>query len=128
MQLLLLNFCEFLLLWQCKKTWNVLWSVWVFFAFLKKRRPNKYCLWEVNLIKFNSYMQIFSLICQSVNLDRSYSSLKCWLYFRQFLSRTQNNFPPRSCSSFKFSDAVFVKFENLKLQSFRKCLAWYKCI
>ena len=37
------------------------------FTFIGKRRPNKYCLCEVNLI---SYMQVFSLMDQAVNLAR----------------------------------------------------------
>ena len=56
------------LIWRCatsrrhinlkttlNRRWNVcwdimLWSVWVFFAFLGKRRSNRYCLWEENLL------------------------------------------------------------------------------
>ena len=32
------------------KKCSILWSVWVFFAFLEKTRSNRYCLWEENLI------------------------------------------------------------------------------
>ena len=60
-----LKVCESFLLRQMDKTCSALWSLWVLFAFLEKRRPNKYCLREVNLV---SCMQIFSLICQCVNL------------------------------------------------------------
>ena len=34
---------------QSKKTCGILWSVWVFFELPEKRRPDEYCLWEVNL-------------------------------------------------------------------------------
>ena len=32
------------------KACSILWSVWVFFAFLEKRWPEKHCLLEVNLV------------------------------------------------------------------------------
>ena len=38
---LFLNICESLRFKQSKKTWSVLWSVWVFFAFIVKRRQNE---------------------------------------------------------------------------------------
>ena len=50
---------------QSKKTWGILWSTWIFCELLDKRRPSKYCLWEVNLF---FYIYIVSLICQIVNL------------------------------------------------------------
>ena len=50
---------------RVKKSWSVLWSVRVFFAFIEKRLPNKYYVSEVNLV---SYMYVLSLIGQSVNL------------------------------------------------------------
>ena len=37
----------------------------IFFAFLQKRRPNRYCFREEHLV---FHMQIFSLMCQSVKL------------------------------------------------------------
>ena len=46
-QLILLKVCESCRFEQSKKTWSVLYSVWVFFAFIEKNLPNKYCLWEV---------------------------------------------------------------------------------
>ena len=60
---------------QSKKACSILWSVWVFFAFLEKRRPEKYCLLEVNLVY---HIQIFSLVCKSVNLFEK-SSFKCYV-------------------------------------------------
>ena len=48
--LLLLKVCKMLLEKQNKNDCSILWSVWVFFAFLKKRRPKKYFLWEENLV------------------------------------------------------------------------------
>ena len=65
LQLLLLKVCESFLLRQSKKTCSVLWSVWASFAFLQRRRSNKYCFEEVKLI---SYIQLLSLMCQSANL------------------------------------------------------------
>ena len=32
------------------KTCSMLWSLWVFLGFPENRRPNIYCLWEVNLV------------------------------------------------------------------------------
>ena len=37
------------------------WSIWALFETLVKRRPNKCCLWEVDLV---SRMQIFKLMYQ----------------------------------------------------------------
>ena len=45
---------------------SILWSATLLFAFLEKKKPNKYCLWEVNL---NIYMKIFRLMYQSVKLS-----------------------------------------------------------
>ena len=50
LQLPLLNVCGSFLFRQSKKTRGILWSVWVFFAFLEVKRRNKYCLWEANLV------------------------------------------------------------------------------
>ena len=50
LQLLLLKVCETFIFRQSKKLCSILWSIWVFFAFLEKRRSNRYCLWEVNLV------------------------------------------------------------------------------
>ena len=76
------RFVSFFFCYSVKKIRSALLPVPVSFVFLKKRRPNKYSLWEVNLI---SYMKIFSLICQSVTLDWNYNSLKQWLCFPLFL-------------------------------------------
>ena len=35
---------------QSKKVCSILWSVWAFFAFIEKKRPNRYYLWEENLV------------------------------------------------------------------------------
>ena len=56
-------FCETFLFRQSKKACSIIWSTWVFFAFLEKRRPNKYCSWKVNLV---FHIKRFS--SQSVNL------------------------------------------------------------
>ena len=44
--LLFLKVCESFQFRQSKNTCSALWSVWMFFAFLDKRRPNTCCLWE----------------------------------------------------------------------------------
>ena len=49
-RLLLLKVCESFLLKHSTETWSALWSAGVSFAFLAKRRPNKHCSWEVNLV------------------------------------------------------------------------------
>ena len=43
-----------------------LWSVWMSFGFLGKRKPSKSRLWEVNLC---FYISIVSLMDQSINLS-----------------------------------------------------------
>ena len=63
LQLLLLKICETFLFRQSKKACSIIWSTWVFFAFLEKRRPNKYCLWKLSLV-----FHIKRLSCQSVHL------------------------------------------------------------
>ena len=45
-----LKVCETFLFRQSKKVYSILWSVRVFFAFLEKRRPNRYWLREENLV------------------------------------------------------------------------------
>ena len=89
LQLPLLKVCGSFLFRQSKKTRGILWSVWVFFAFLEVRRRNKYCLWEANLV---FYMQIFGLMWRSINLIWKTAVLKCWLCFCLFLWWTQYNF------------------------------------
>ena len=76
----------------------VLWSVWVFFAFLEKRRPNNYCLWEVNLI---SYIQVFRWMCQNVNLVWNIVVWDIGCVFSYFYGGHKNNFPSWFRSSFK---------------------------
>ena len=50
LQLLFLNVCEAFLFRQSNKVYIILWSARVFFAFLEKGRPNRYWLWEENLV------------------------------------------------------------------------------
>ena len=41
--------CGAFLFRQSKKACSIIpWSVRIFFVFLEKKRPNKYCLWEEN--------------------------------------------------------------------------------
>ena len=80
---------------QSKRTWSVLWSVWVFFAFIEKRRRNKYCLWEVNFI---SFMQIFSCVfayfCGGHKND--FSLWFCSPYHKNYVPRTLGGRPRKS--------------------------------
>ena len=50
LQLLFLKVWETFLFRQSKKVSSILWPVWVFFAFLMKRRSNRCCLSEENLV------------------------------------------------------------------------------
>ena len=83
------------------------------FTFIEKGRPNKYCLWEVNLI---SYKYVFSLMGQDVNL-----SLKCCLCFHLFLWRTEDNFPIWFRSSFKY---ISKYCKGTKLSTNTKNILW----
>ena len=58
LELLLLAVCGSLLFRQSEKTCVVLWSAWVFIAFLQVRTLSKYCMWVSNLV---FYMYIFGL-------------------------------------------------------------------
>ena len=64
----------------------------VFFAcsclFLGKRGPNKYCLWEVNLV---FWIQVFILMCETVKFILKNNSLKCWWSFCLFLRRANTS-------------------------------------
>ena len=61
-------------------------------------KPNKYCLWEVNLI---SYIKIFSFINQSVNLVRKIAAAyDVGCVFAYFFGGHKNNFPLWFRSSF----------------------------
>ena len=66
LQLLLLKVCEAFLFRPSSNVYSILWSVQVFFAFLEKRRPNRYWLWEENLV---FCMQIFSLTWYKVTFQ-----------------------------------------------------------
>ena len=39
-----------------QKTCLMLWLVWIFLAFLEKRKPHKYCWKEVNYLFFRGYL------------------------------------------------------------------------
>ena len=65
LQLPLLRVWETFHFRQSTKVCSIILSTWVFFAFLGKRRRNRYCLREEKLV---FHMQIFSLMWQSVNL------------------------------------------------------------
>ena len=66
------NFCQLLLLKVCEtfemfsdrvKKLRLYFGLYFFFAFLEKRRPNRYCLQNENLV---FYLKMFNLICQSI--------------------------------------------------------------
>ena len=64
-QQLLLKVCGSFRFGQIKKL-EVYFGLYEFsFTFIEKRRPNKYCLCDVNLI---SYVSVFSLMGQDANL------------------------------------------------------------
>ena len=67
LQLMLLNVCESFRFRQIKKLEVYFGLYESSFTFIEKRRPIKYCLCEANLI---SYMQVFNLMGQDVNLAR----------------------------------------------------------
>ena len=72
LQLLLLKVCESFRFRQIKKL-EVYYGLQEFyFTFTEKKRLNKYCLCEVNLV---SYMQVFSLMGQDVNLTGKIAAL-----------------------------------------------------
>ena len=88
----------------------LLWSVWVFFAFLETRRPNNYCLWEVNSI---SYMQIFSLMYQNVNLVWNMIVWNVGCVFSHFCGGHKNNFPSHIRSSFEGHSCYHIEASQL---------------
>ena len=69
------------------------------FTFIEERRPNKYCACEVNL---SSYMKVFSLMDQNVNLARKKSVQNVGCVFTHFCGGHKNNFPIRFRSSFNY--------------------------
>ena len=83
--LVLLKVCGLLLFRKSKKTFGILWSVWVFFAFLGVKGLNKFCLWEANLLVYID----FWFDVRNCKFIVKNSIIKCWLYFRIFLWRTQ---------------------------------------
>ena len=72
-----------------QKAQNLLWSMWVFLAFLQMIRPYKNSLWEVDLV---FYMKIFRLMCQTVNLFWKIAVYNAGCVFRLYLWRTQKSF------------------------------------
>ena len=128
MQLLLSKVCESLRFGQSKKTWEVLWSVRVFFAFKEKRRPDKYYLWEENLI---SYMNVFSLYSKCEFNFRN-SSLKTLVVFSAiFVADTKIIFRYDFVASLmfctNFSFAIFsLMFFPLCLKVFSDILKIYE--
>ena len=84
----ILKVCEsgffffFFFLMQSKKPVSILWFMWVFFAFVENRRPNKYYLGEVNFV----YIKLDVSKCKFIMKN---CSLKCWLFFWLFSWWTQ---------------------------------------
>ena len=62
------------------KTCGILWSVKVFFGLLEKRRPNKPCLWKVNLFLY------FEIVwyCKNVNLSRKIAAKNSGCFLAYF--------------------------------------------
>ena len=67
MQLVLLKVCDSLRFGQIKKLEVSFGLYEPSFTFTVKKRSNKYCLCEADL---NSYMKVFSLMGQDVNLAK----------------------------------------------------------
>ena len=85
-----LKLCGSFLFRQSKNTNSILWSVWVFLAFLEVKRLNKYCLWEANLV-FDIW--VFGLMWQSVNLLWKTADLICvGCVFAYFCGGHKKNF------------------------------------
>ena len=82
LKLLFLKVCKTFLFRQSKKVCSIFGSTLAFFAFLEKRKPNRYCLLEENLV---FHLQIFSLMCQSVNLSWKIAVRESRLCFHLFL-------------------------------------------
>ena len=78
-------FLQLLLLGRHSKVCSMLWFVWVFFAFLEKRRPSRYCLWKK--IKFSICRCL--IWCAKVQSYFENSTLEYWLCLRLFLWQTQ---------------------------------------
>ena len=98
MQLLLLKVRESFRFWQIKKLEVYFGLYEPSFSFIDERGPNKYCSCEVNLI---SYMLVFSLMDQVVNLARKLAVSNVGCVFVYFCGGHKNNFPIWFRSSFK---------------------------
>ena len=61
---------------KVKKTFGILWSVWVFFAFLGVKGLNKFCLWEANLLVYID----FWFDVRNCKFIVKNSIIKCWMY------------------------------------------------
>ena len=88
--MLLLKVCESFRFGQLKKVKVYFGLYEFFFTFIEKKRPNKYCLCKVNLI---SYMQVFILMDQDVNLALKIAVQNVGFIFAYFCSGHKNNFP-----------------------------------
>ena len=92
-----LSYTFIAILLDSKKTCSILWSVWDFFGFPEKRRPNKCCSGEVNLF---FYIYIVSLICEKVNLSWKIAVQNVGCVFAYFCGGHKNNFRLQFRNSF----------------------------
>ena len=105
MQLLLLTVCELFRFGQIKKREVYFGLCESSFTFMENKRPNKYCLCEADLI---SYMWVFSLMGQDVNLARKVAVQNVGCVFAYFCGGHKNNFPIRFRSSFKITSIILT--------------------
>lgn len=83
---------------------------WAFFAFPEMRRPNKYCLGEVNLF---CCILINSLMCQVVKLSAIENSV---VFSPIFVVNTKNIFAHDFKASLTlFDTADFICYEFIRL-------------
>ena len=92
----------------------------------EKRRPNKYCLWEVNLF---FCILIVILICQSVDLSRKIAVQNAGRIFAYFCGGHKNN--TWSQCRISFNRKLLLRIHTADIISFTLVITWViwcKCI
>ena len=92
----------------------------------EKRRPNKYCLWEVNLF---FCILIVILICQSVDLSRKIAVQNAGRIFAYFCGENKNN--TWSQCRISFNRKLLLRIHTADIISFTLVITWViwcKCI
>lgn len=116
---------------QIKKAYSKSWSIWTLFSFLEKRIPNKYCLWEANLVI--CFLE-FRLMWQSVNLFRKISVYNVGCVITYFWGGYKSRFPLQIRSFFNpfvpctpaGQMVIRLTFEHQYLENgkSKQCLFW----